>query len=141
MLNIAIEGLRDVNVSTLEMNDTDFLGTYQSLIRLSDMYNEEIYFVMGADNLKHVDQWINAPGLLAEFKFIVLGRDEIAIQTLFDEHALLRRFKENFILYNDFKIDISSTAFRSSFDPAFVPKKVYDYIVDNNLYRGEKDAV
>lgn len=141
MLNLAIDGYEDVDVSTLEMNDTDFLGTYQSLIRLSDLYEEDIYFVMGADNLNYVDQWINASGLLSEFKFIVLGRDDIDIADVFNNHHLLQRFKENFIVYDDFKVDISSTAFRASFDRSYVLKPVYEYIIENNLYRGEEDAV
>lgn len=141
MLNLAIDDYEDVDVSTLEMNDTDFLGTYQSLIRLSDLYEEDIYFVMGADNLNHVDKWINASGLLSEFKFIVLGRDDIDIADVFSNHHLLQRFKENFIVYDDFKVDISSTAFRASFDRSYVLEAVYEYIIENNLYRGEEDAV
>jgi nicotinate-nucleotide adenylyltransferase len=141
MLNLAIDGYEDVDVSTLEMSDTDFLGTYQSLIRLSDLYEEDIYFVMGADNLNHVDKWINASGLLSEFKFIVLGRDDINITDVFQNHHLLQRFKENFIVYDDFKVDISSTAFRTSFDQSYVLEAVYEYIIENNLYRGEEDAV
>ncbi|MCF7925928.1 MAG: adenylyltransferase/cytidyltransferase family protein, partial [Candidatus Izimaplasma sp.] len=77
MLRLALGHYEDVTISTLEMNDSDFLGTYQSLIRLSDLDDEEIYFVMGADNLKYLDQWKNAAGLLSEFKFIILGRDGI----------------------------------------------------------------
>lgn len=141
MLKLAIEGLENVNVSDLELNDPDFLGTYQSLIRLSDLYDEEIYFVMGADNLETVDKWINASGLLSEFKFIVLSRNTINIKKKIEQHALLSKFAENFILYNNFDVKVSSTKFRETFNPKFVPKKVYDYIVENNLYGGDLDAL
>lgn len=141
MLNLAIEGLEDVNVSPLELNDSDFLGTYQSLIRLSDMYDEEIYFVMGADNLQTIDKWINASGLLSEFKFIVLARNTIDIEKQLKAHPLLKKFSENFVIYKNFDMNVSSTEFRKTFNKDFVPKEVYDYIIDNNLYGGDLDAL
>lgn len=141
MLNLAIEDLKDVNVSSLELNDSDFLGTYQSLIRLSDTYDEEIYFVMGADNLETIDTWINASGLLSEFKFIVLARNTIDIEARIKDHPLLRKFSENFIIYKNFDMNVSSTEFRKTFNKDFVPGKVFDYIIENHLYGGDLDAL
>ncbi len=141
MLRLAADGLDDVSISTLEMNDTDFLGTYQSLIRLSDLHEEEIYFVMGADNLTYLDEWKNASGLLSEFKFIILGRNGIDIQKEIQDNPLLNKFKSHFIIYKDFHIEMSSTLFRETLDKALVPECVYDYIMENNLYQGDDDVL
>ncbi|MEC9485797.1 MAG: nicotinate (nicotinamide) nucleotide adenylyltransferase [Candidatus Izemoplasma sp.] len=141
MLELAVKGLEDVRISTLELNDTDFLGTYQSLIRLSDLHEEDIYFVMGADNLTYLDQWKNASGLLSEFKFIILGRNNINIHSVIKENTLLHKFKSHFIIYEDFHIDMSSTEFRETLNQALVPQCVYDYIKENNLYQGDDDVL
>ena len=37
-------------------------------------------------------------------------------------------------------MDMSSTGFRDSFDSNLVHGKVYEYIIENDLYRGEDDV-
>ena len=96
---------------------------------------------MGADNLQTIDKWINASGLLSEFKFIVLARNTIDIEKQLKAHPLLKKFSENFVIYKNFDMNVSSTEFRKTFNKDFVPKEVYDYIIDNNLYGGDLDAL
>jgi nicotinate-nucleotide adenylyltransferase len=140
MLELAVKDLPKATISNLEINDSDFKGTYQSLIRLSDKYEEEIYFVVGADNLESIDKWINAPGIVSEFKIIVLGRDNIDVDKIISEKPLLQEFSENIIRFDDFNVEISSTQFRDNFNQELVPKSVYEYVIDNGLYRGENDV-
>jgi nicotinic acid mononucleotide adenylyltransferase len=55
----------------MECEDSDYLGTYQSLIRIQEANpTEEVVFVIGADNLAKLHKWINAESLLSEFRFI-----------------------------------------------------------------------
>jgi nicotinate-nucleotide adenylyltransferase len=140
MLHLAINGLKKVRVSKLEIEDTDYLGTYQSLIRLSDNNDCEISFVIGADNLYNMHKWINIEGILSEFKIIVLGRNKIDIETAIDSNQILKKHKNSFIVLNDFVADISSTEFRNTFDKTQVDEKVYEYIIENGLYRGDEDV-
>ena len=140
MLEIATKGLKNISISKLEIDDTDYLGTYQSMIRLSDGNNCEICFVVGADNLLNMHKWINIEGILSEFKIIILGRYGIDIETIFKHNPLLRKYRNRFIIYKDFKVDISSTVFRETFNETQVDEEVYQYIVDNDLYRGEKNV-
>ena len=140
MLELVTEGLPKASISKLEIDDSDFKGTYQSLIRLSDKFEEDIYFVVGADNLKNIDKWINASGILSEFKIIVLGRNNIDVDKIIEEKPLLQEFADNIIRYDDFNVDISSTLFRNNFDKTLVPEKVFEYIIENGLYRGEDDV-
>jgi len=140
MLNIAIKGLEKVRISKLEIDDTDYLGTYQSLIRLSDNNDCEISFVIGADNLYNMHKWINIEGILSEFKIIVLGRNKIDIETAIDSNLILKKHRNSFIVLNDFKVNISSTGFRSTFDKTQVDEEVYEYIIENGLYRGDEDV-
>lgn len=138
MLEKAIGERKNVTISKMEMSDTNFLGTYQSLIRISDGYQEDVYFIVGADNLIGMDQWINIGGLLSDFKFIVLGRDGIDINKYIDSNYTLKKHKDAFIIFEDFKINVSSTQFRKTFDQSLVPKVVYDYIIEHELYVGDE---
>ena len=140
MLDLAMEEYKNVTVSDLEISDSDFLGTYQSLIRLMDFYDEELAFVVGADNLIGMENWINVEGILSEFKIIVLGRNNIPPMKTIKANNVLNKFESSFIIFEDFNVDISSTGFRDSFEKSLVPKDVYDYIIDNELYRGEEDV-
>jgi len=140
MLELATKGFSNAFISGLEISDSDFLGTYQSLIRIADNYDDDVAFVVGADNLINMDKWINVPGILSEFKIIVLGRNNIdPIQTI-RSNKLLQRYESSFIIFEDFEINISSTGFRNNFDKNVVPESVYEYIIENELYRGEDDV-
>ena len=141
MLELALHGKKNVVVSQMEMQDSDFLGTYQSLIRLSDAFLEDIYFVVGADNLIGMEKWINIDGILADFKIIILGRNDLDIESLINDNNVLKRHASRFIIFKDFSLDISSTGFRENMDETMVPPRVYQYIKDNELYKGDDKDV
>lgn len=138
MIERAIGNRKNVMISQMEMRDSNFLGTYQSLVRIADGYQEDVYFIIGADNLKDMDRWININGLLSDFKFIVLGRDRIDIRKSINDNEILSKFISHFIIFDDFEINVSSTLFRNTFDRNLVPKEVYDYIVEHDLYTGDE---
>lgn len=137
MLELVTCKYPNASICKLEIDDTDYLGTYQSLIRLSDKYDCEISFVIGADNLLNMNKWINIEAILTEFKIIVLGRNGIDIEDEILKNDLLNKHRDSFIVFNDFKVDISSTSFRHTFDKSQVDPDVYEYIKRNDLYRGE----
>ena len=137
MLELATKEYINTSISDLELEDSDYLGTYQSLIRLSDKYNEEIAFVVGADNLFQMHKWINIHGILSEFKVVILGRNEINIKKLIKDDVVLNKHLNSFIIFEDFDLNISSTKFRETFDKVLVDNEVYEYIKKNKLYRGE----
>lgn len=134
MLELMAEDMDNVYVSDLETNDSDFLGTYHSLLRLQEKFNDEVAFVIGADNLANIRKWKNADSLLAEFKFIVINRNKIDINTVLEKNKQLAKNKENFIILPGFDMNISSTIFRETFEPSYVPEKVFDYIMVHGLY-------
>lgn len=137
MLEIAIKDYKNISICDLELEDSDYLGTYQSLIRLSDKFNTDIAFVVGADNLLKMYKWINIEGILSEFKIIVLGRNGIDINKIINKDIVLNKYSKSFIIYEDFKLNISSTSFRETFNKELINNEVYEYILKNKLYRGE----
>ncbi len=140
MLKLATKQFKDVTISKLEIDDMNYLGTYQSLIRLCDKNNCELAFVIGADNLVKMDTWINIEGILSEFKIIVLGRNSIDIKSIINKNAILKKHQNSFIIFPEFNIDISSRLFRKTFDKSLLNNEVYQYIIDYKLYRGDKNV-
>jgi len=137
MLKLLIDDDDLASVSPLELEDADYLGTYKSLLRFQERYpDKEITFLIGADNLLKLHKWINAHSLLAEFRFIVVNRDNTDIEAVINGDPFLREFRNRFILIPDFHVDVSSTGFRESFDKTQITGKVYEYIEMHNLYRG-----
>jgi nicotinate-nucleotide adenylyltransferase len=137
MLNLMTRTLDNVIVSPMEFEDPEYRGTYQSLVRIQERYpTKDVAFVIGADNLFKLHKWINAESLLSEFRFIVIPRDDIAIEPLFEADPFLRRHQKQFIFLPQFDSRVSSTSFRESFDPKLVDKQVFEYITLHGLYRG-----
>ncbi|MBN2540786.1 MAG: nicotinate (nicotinamide) nucleotide adenylyltransferase [Bacilli bacterium] len=134
MLELMTEDMGKASVSDLEMEDSDFLGTYHSLLRIQEQYNDEVAFVIGADNLKNIHNWKHATSLLSEFKFIIINRNNINIKSYLESDKHLKDYKDNFIVLPNFDMNISSTMFRESFNPEYVPNVVFEYIMSQELY-------
>ncbi len=134
MLNLMIEDLDKATVLELEMNDSDFLGTYHSLIRIQEQYKDEVAFVIGADNLRGIHNWKNAKSLLTEFKFVVINRNKMDILKYIKDDTILSGYVDKFYILPKFNMNISSTSFRETFEPSYVPEKVFDYIMLHGLY-------
>jgi len=129
--------MENVEVSTMEFDDPDYQGTYQTLLRFQEKYpSQEIAFVIGADNLEKLHKWINAKGLLSDFKFIVINRKNTDIDEYIQNSPFLKEYSKQFIILPKFDMDVSSTTFRETFDANLVCKEVYQYIIQNHLYRG-----
>ncbi len=129
MLSIMIEGLENCSVSKIEFNDEEYLGTYNTLKK----FNDEVYFVLGADLFLTFKTWRNLSKLIKEFKFIILSRDDYDVKE-FLKDKIFDGYLDHFIYYEDFKYNISSTSFRNTNNPKYLTKKVYEYIKLHNLY-------
>lgn len=135
MLELLIAELPKAKLSLLEIEDSNYLGTYESLKRFSQDYpDEEIAFIVGSDNLVNFRRWINAKALVEEFKFIVINRNHQNAQEIIRNNPLINQNADNFIVLDGFKQSISSSAFRDSLDPYYVTDSIYQYIMKNNLY-------
>ncbi len=124
MIKIVADKL-NCDVSNIEDNNK-YIGTYELLKSIN---NNDVYFIMGADNLVNINSWINASKLIAEFKFIVLNRDN------FDCDSFISKLSHpnNFTVV-DIDIDISASNFREKKDNSILDKDVLEYIEKFNLY-------
>lgn len=124
----------DVIISDIEEKNETYLGTKNTLDILSNSY-DDIYFVMGADNIVDIKTWINYKELLKKYNFIIMTRDDIDISKYISLE--LSEYKNHFKIIN-INYEISSTKIRGNIEKYkdLLDVNVYKYIKDNNLYEG-----
>src|SRR5690606_19324601 len=97
-------------VSDFEGKLDKYYGTYFTLSHFKNPY-----FVMGSDNFKSISTWINFPKIVYDYKFIIIPRDNIDIDLIFESNEHLMKNRKNFIILDDFKeIDLSSSVYRKT---------------------------
>lgn len=133
MTKIMADKLTNAVVSDKE-NEKEFRGTYFMLKDFS-LIDNDLYFVMGADNFSYIDKWINGEKLIEEFKFIVLTRNGYDVDKLIEEKYSNHR--KNFTVV-EIDYPISSTDFRVNKDASILLEDVYEYIIKNKLYEVNK---
>ena len=137
MLRRMTDHLSRAHVSRMELDDEAYKGTYQSLKRLQ-RDDEDLAFVIGADHLPSLHKWIHADRLLNEYRCLVLNRADTSLEDLISEDPFLRRHKDSLTLFSNFKVDISSSAFRRTHDASLLVPAVHEYIKAHGLYGTQK---
>ncbi|MFA6692371.1 MAG: nicotinate (nicotinamide) nucleotide adenylyltransferase [Acholeplasmataceae bacterium] len=132
MLKLMISHYHQVIISTLE-GFHPFKGTIETLNRLGKTY-EDLYVVMGQDQLLHIDQWIRAKELIKTYPFIIMERNGYLDESLLDEKLKDFNYKFTFI---DFEMDVSASMFRVNpqEQKELIPINVNDYILKHQLYK------
>lgn len=103
--------------------------TYLLMRALLKDYEDELYLIIGADNVISFDKWKEYKELL-NYKIIVMNRDNIDIDKYISKYH-----SNNFIVVRGYKyIDISSSEIRKSLNSKYLDRKVLKYIKDNHLY-------
>ena len=114
----------------IDQEHNKYAYTYQFMRALKKNYDDELYLIIGADNIIEFDKWKEYQELL-KYKIIVMNRDNIDINSYIEKYH-----SNNFIVVNNYKyIDISSIEIRNNLDSKYLDSKVLKYIKDNNLYR------
>ena len=140
MLKIMCEKDKNLDVSDIEMNREYKLYAIDVFTMLTNKYkNDELYFIMGADNVKELDTWKESNLLMQNFKFIILERGDESVEDIIIENKNLQKYRAKFnILKNQEIIDCSSTKVREKIEKHeivnLVKQEVYKYIINNNLY-------
>lgn len=130
MLKIMIISYDDMIVSDYENQDR-VVYTYETLDYFKKKYlGSEIYFILGADNLKQISNWKNSEYILSNYKLLVINRGDDKIEA-----------KDNFVVTDILNNDISSTFIRSNIDnddiiKKYLDKNVLEYIRKEKLYEG-----
>lgn len=117
----------NIEVSDYEIKN-NLVYTYQTLDYFNNLYkDDEIYLIIGSDNLETITTWKNYKYILDNYKILVIRRNNDQIKLL------------NNVIYCDIKLsNISSTEIRKNIKNKNynldIDKSVLKYIIDNKLY-------
>ena len=90
---------------------------------------EELFIIMGADNIINLDKWKNYQELL-KYNIIVMNRDNIDIK------KYTSKLNGKFIIINEYEqVNISSSEIRNNLNSKYLDERVLDYIKKHNLYK------
>ena len=134
MLKLVCDGLNNIDVSDIELSIKENLYAVDAFKLIQDNYsNDDIYFIMGADNFINLMNWKDGKELIEKYKYIVLERENIDIEDYIIGN--LKEYKNKiFVIKNEEYGDFSSSKFRENKDFSIIPNKVLKYIEENNLY-------
>ena len=143
MVQLALEGTKNLEASSLEVDSEERSYTYRTLQKLSEVYpNDDFYFIMGADSLDYFDQWYHPEIICQLATILVVNRDEFSYEDLSGKIGQLKcLFPADIRIVSCEKYDISSRKLREQIKKGenvseYIPKDVLSYIKEHQLYRG-----
>lgn len=142
MIKLAVIDNERLGFCDIELKNLAWLSKTEVVLKKYKEQNpdEEVYFLMGADNLKEISTWDNSEDLVKENKFIVVSVYGYDMLEIIAKDPLLRKYENNFdLMHKGIQMDINSKMIREnvSIDKSIkymLPEKCISYIKDNNLY-------
>ena len=137
MLSLALEGMKGVRLSRLELESEGKSYTYLTLRRMKELFpNDRFSLIMGADMLLSFDKWRRWEEILENASLIAAARDEGEYERLLEKAAQLGKTR---VLKIE-PLPISSTDVRLAVKQGrslsgLVPEAVETYIRQNHLYQ------
>ena len=115
MLCLAIKNHPNLEADDILIKENRKLFAIDAFEIISNkMQGETYYLIMGSDNYNKMSSWKEYDKIKDRYNYIVVERDENEISS-----TIIR----NMIKNNDSDVD------------KYLPKEVYDYIVENKLYK------
>lgn len=144
MLSIALEPYKNFKISTYDLLN-EGSKTFNSLIYFKEKLTEEIYFILGSDSLLDLKNWYNAEGIVEIAKMIVLTRADFELKKI-EKHLpefILKKMNISIFTFPHPSYSISGTYIRKNIKNyskiiKYLPKRVLNYIIKNNLYKEGK---
>lgn len=112
-----------------EFNGTKYTSDLLKLIE--SKYKDDIYLIIGADNIINFDKWHNYKEVL-KYNLIIVNRNNINVNNYLNK---LNKKDKYYIVNIDNYNDCSSTFIRDNLDCGYLDEEVYNYIVKNELYK------
>lgn len=131
MVELAIKGNKNFLVSNIEIKRDGRSYTIDTLKEFKKKYpKDELYFIIGSDLLKYLDEWKDLDEIIKLVKFIVVTRPGYPLENI-----------PSYIKTMEIRaVDVSAFEIRKCIreNKSFrylVPGVVYNYILKNKLYR------
>ena len=133
MLRLAVADFPKMKASDFEFSLPRPSYTVNTLAALKQKFPEHTFsLIIGGDNWASFDKWKDYQTIINSYKIYIYPR-------LNSELIIGKSQKDNIEILHSPIIEVSSTFIRQSIRlhknlKAFLPEKVYKYIVENNLY-------
>lgn len=142
MLSLAFENMPMCEISDIEFRRDGKSYTYDTLIELKKIYpDDEFYLIVGADQFLSFGKWYRYKDILDMVNICTAAREDENEKMLLAEGAKkLDGLDLNKFYLSPFDVfKISSSQIRNMLKNSeetsyFIPKKVYDYIVEKGIY-------
>jgi nicotinate-nucleotide adenylyltransferase len=137
MLKLALHDFEYFYIIDIELQSENVsytIDTLQKIKKYENLPDSELFYIIGYDNLAELHLWKDYEEIIDLVKFVIVGRPGDFNVKIPDN------LKEKFIFPSTPIIDISSTMIRSYIKQnkawkSLVPNKIYQFIIQNNLYK------
>lgn len=145
-LNMLNEAIKDLDsrfvINNYELENDDVSYSYLTLTEFTAKYkNHKFYFIMGEDSLIDFSTWRH-PEIIANLvEIVVVPRSVKHFENIIKYSSVYEKLYDAVIHVLNFElVDISSTDIREKIKSgenisSLIPKRVYNYILDHNLYK------
>lgn len=137
MIKLSIEN--DSRMSYTDIEDSlEPSYTYNTIMKLNSICDDELFFIMGADSFESIERWYKYEELLKEIKIIVV--DRLGSSNLFNLQEKYKDIAKEINILKGPIIEISSTEIRNKVKKGqdiryLVPERIIQYIDYENLYK------
>jgi len=145
MVKLAIEPFEDFVLQPYEIENTSVSYSYKTMEHFKREYPQhEFYFIIGADSLFALENWVKPERILKCCTVLAAVRDGKNISEMEEQiEYLCSKFDCDIRLLNMPNIEISSTDIRrdagdGEFNEKIVPETVAAYIKEHHLFQGEE---
>lgn len=142
MLSIICNLNEKLEVSDIESNQQTNLYAIDIFKIIKEKHiNDDVYYIMGSDNLKKIKKWKDYDELVAKYKYIILEREKNVFQDIIKNNDTIKQNIENYnvvsnYIYNDISSSLVREKIRKNMDISkLIPKEIEEYINENNLYK------
>ncbi len=131
MVKLAIKGNRYFLVSDIEIKRDGRSYTIDTIKELKKIYpQDELYFIIGSDLLKYLDEWKDLDDIIKMVKFVVATRPGYPLEKI-PSHISTIPIRA---------VDVSGFEIRQAIRQGksfryLVPEMVFKYILKNRIYR------
>lgn len=138
MCALASEDFPKCELCLIEFEREGKSYTFDTVCLLEKRYPEDkLAFVCGGDMIASLDTWHRFGELIKKISFFAFARDDggeflSAVERMRSKGADITVIEKRIT-------DISSSKLRLELDRQFIPKKIYDYICENEVY-GKNDT-
>lgn len=142
MVKEAIKPYDEFSISDYEIEKQGLSYTYKTLEHYKNLNKEsELFFITGADCLINLEKWKEVSKIFEMCTFVVFARGGIDTDELeIKKKEIEDKYRGSIVILKLKELEISSTDIRQRIRDGkrvdfFIPKKVNDFIIKNNLYK------